>query len=74
MFDVKVPDPTSTTGETKRRRKIPHSGIPAMIKLAEGTFWIGAFSLFSTWYSVDFTLSDGFLEYNFLGRYPVLHS
>lgn len=69
MFDVKVPDPKSSTGGTKRRRKIPHSGLPATIKLVEGTIWLGVFSLFSSWYSVDFALSDAFLKYNFFRRY-----
>lgn len=68
MFDVKVPDPKSATG-TKRRRKIPRSGIPATIKLVEGTVWMGLFALFSSWYSVEFALSDGFLKYSFLKRY-----
>ena len=68
MFDVKVPDPKSTTGGTKRRRKIPHSGLPATLKLGEGTLWLAAFSLFSSWYSVQFALSDQFLQYSFLRR------
>jgi lysophospholipid acyltransferase len=69
MFDVKVPDPKSSTGATKRRRKIPHSGVPATIKLVEGTLWLAAFSLFSSWYSFEFTLGDEFLKYSFLRRY-----
>ena len=71
MFDVKVPDPKSATG-TKRRRKIPRSGVPATIKLVEGTVWLGLFALFSSWYSVEFALSDGFLKYSFLRRYFLL--
>lgn len=73
MFDVKVPDPKSTTGGTKRRRKIPRSGLPATIKLAEGTFWLVGFALFSTWYTVEFALSDQFLEYSFLRRFSSLY-
>jgi lysophospholipid acyltransferase len=72
MFDVKVPDPKSQTGGTKRRRKIPHSGLPATLKLAEGTFWLIAFAAFSNWYSVGFVLSDAFLKYGFLRRYSIL--
>src|SRR5271170_610637 len=67
MFDVKVPDPKSTGG-TKRRRKIPHSGIPATIKLIEGTLWLVAFAVLSRWFYPKFMLSDDFLQYNFLQR------
>jgi lysophospholipid acyltransferase len=69
MFDVKVPDPKSTTGGTKRRRKIPHSGVPATMRLIEGSCWFAAFAVFSTYFSVDFILSDAYLQYNFLKRY-----
>jgi lysophospholipid acyltransferase len=68
MFDIKVPDPNSTTGGTKRRRKIPRSGIPATMKLAEGTFWLVMFVVFSSLYNVQFALSDEFLKYGFLRR------
>ena len=71
MFDVKVPDPKSATG-TKRRRKIPSSSIPATIKLAEGTFWLILFTLFSSLYSVEFALSDKFLKYTILRRYSAV--
>jgi len=67
MFDVKVPDPKSSTG-SQRKRKIPHSGWPATFKLVEGTIWLGLFSLMSGWYSVTFALSDEFLKYSFLRR------
>jgi lysophospholipid acyltransferase len=71
MFDVKVPD--SNTGGTKRRRKIPRSGIPATLKLVEGTSWLVAYIVFSSLYSTEFTLSDAFLEYSFIRRYPPKH-
>jgi lysophospholipid acyltransferase len=72
MFDVKVPDPKSTTGGTKRRRKIPHSGVPAIIKLIEGSLWLAAFGLLSRWFNPEFMLSDNFLQYSFLRRYNPL--
>jgi lysophospholipid acyltransferase len=68
MFDVKVPD--SNTGGTKRRRKIPRSGIPATLKLVEGTSWLIAYIVFSMLYTTEFTLSDAFLEYSFIRRCP----
>lgn len=73
MFDVKVPDPKSTTGGNKRRRKIPLSGLPATKKLVEGTFWLIGFALFSTRYTVEFSLSDQFLKYGFLRRFSSLY-
>ena len=69
MFDVKVSD--SSTGVTKRRRKIPRSGIPATLKLAEGTFWLIAYTVFSMLYTVEFSLSDEFLKYSFIRRSKV---
>jgi lysophospholipid acyltransferase len=68
IFDVKVPDRMSTSGETRRCRKIPHSGLPATLKLAEGTFWLVVYALLSSSCTVEFALSDQFLKYNFLRR------
>jgi lysophospholipid acyltransferase len=68
MFDVFVQDKKSKTGTTRKRR-VPRSGIPATIKLAEGTFWLIMVSLFSSLYSVEFALSDEFLNYSFLRRF-----
>ena len=67
MFDVVVRDKTSKTG-TVRKRKIPRSARPATMKLLEGTVWLIFFSLFSSWYSAAFALSDDFLQYGFLRR------
>ena len=72
MFDVKVPDPKSGSGATKRGRRIPRSGIPAMFKLAEGTFWLSAFAISSGRYTVGFALSDEYLKYSFLRRFDFL--
>jgi lysophospholipid acyltransferase len=68
MFDVNVPDSKSATG-VKRRRKIPHSGIPATIKLAEGTFWLIMTVVFGSRFDYHFALSDEFLKYSFLKRF-----
>ena len=65
MFDIEMLD---KKGVLRKRRKIPRSGRPAMLKGLTGLIWIGLFVKFSSWYTLDFTLSDGFIKYNIVRR------
>lgn len=68
MFDVPANvDPTKKP-PTRKKRKIPRSATPAMLKLAGGLLWILLFLNFSKWYFWEHMLGDEFLTYSFLRR------
>ncbi|KAF2854267.1 MBOAT family protein-like protein [Plenodomus tracheiphilus IPT5] len=53
---------------TRKKRKIPRSGLPATIKGVYGTLWLFAFLKFSAWYQPSFYLGDEYMKYNFFRR------
>ncbi|KAK6362044.1 lysophospholipid acyltransferase [Orbilia blumenaviensis] len=65
MFDVEVLD---KQGVIRKRRRIPRSGRPALRKAMVGLIWIGLYVKASSMFTVDFTLSDGFLGHNVIWR------
>lgn len=65
MFDVEQLD---KKGILRKRRKIPRSGKPALFKAVSGLIWMGLFVKFSSWYTVPFVLSDGYVQYNIIRR------
>ncbi|KAI3336554.1 MBOAT family protein [Xylariaceae sp. AK1471] len=73
MFDVPVAIDPAKRPPTRKKRKIPRSGTPAMWKLASGLIWIFAFLNLGKWYSPDVLFSDRFTTYSFLRRIFVLH-
>lgn len=73
MFDIpKSVDPAKKP-PTRRKRKIPRSGTPAMIKLVTGFSWLLLFIWLSTWFSPESLLGDSFVSHNFLVRLLFLH-
>jgi lysophospholipid acyltransferase len=58
---------------TRKKRKIPRSGTPAMWKLAGGLVWILAFLTCSKWYDWKVMLTDEFMTSSFLHRVFFLH-
>jgi lysophospholipid acyltransferase len=68
MFDLPAGVDPSKAPPTRKKRRIPRSGTPAMIKLASGIFWVVAFLVLGAKYSGDFLLSDEFLQAGFLKR------
>ena len=72
MFDVpKGVDPTKGP-PTRKKRRIPRSGTPAMIKAIIGLAWIFLFLKFSAWYNAELVLGDQYLQYGFLRRVWIL--
>ncbi|KAK6541635.1 lysophospholipid acyltransferase [Orbilia ellipsospora] len=65
MFDVEV---TDKKGAVRKRRRIPRSGRMATRKAVVGLIWIGLFVKASSMFTVEFALSDGFLNYSILHR------
>ncbi|KAI0166400.1 MBOAT family protein [Xylariaceae sp. FL1272] len=73
MFDVPASVDPAKRAPTRKKRKIPRSGTPAMWKLGSGLFWILAFLNLSKWYSSDVLFSDRFMTYSFIRRLVILH-
>ncbi|KAI2630605.1 MBOAT-domain-containing protein [Hypoxylon sp. NC1633] len=73
MFDVPATvDPTKRP-PTRKKRKIPRSGTPAMWKMASGLIWIWLFLNLSKWYSPEVLLGDHYPTVGFLRRVFIMH-
>lgn len=59
MFAVPASVDPAKRPRTRRRRKIPRSGTPAMLKMAAGLAWIGLFLVLSGYYPTSALLGDG---------------
>jgi len=68
MFTLPPGTDPSKAPPTRKKRKIPRSGMPATIKGAYGTLWLVAFIKFSSWYYPAFYLGDEYMQYNFFRR------
>ncbi|KAI1497505.1 MBOAT, membrane-bound O-acyltransferase family-domain-containing protein [Biscogniauxia marginata] len=73
MFEVPASVDPAKKPPTRKKRKIPRSGTPAMWKLASGLTWIFLFVNFGKWYSPDVLFSDRYMTYNFFRRIFILH-
>ncbi len=58
---------------TRKKRKIPRSGTPAMWKLATGIFWILLFLQLSPIYYNELLTGSKYMDYGFLQRVFILH-
>ncbi|KAF5854615.1 hypothetical protein GGP41_007471 [Bipolaris sorokiniana] len=68
MFTLPPGTDPSRAPPTRKKRKIPRSGVPAAIKAAYGTLWLVAFIKFSSWYYPAFYLGGEWMHYTFLRR------
>ncbi|GAO45998.1 MBOAT-domain-containing protein [Saitoella complicata NRRL Y-17804] len=68
MFDIPSPSPSKSSAPHKKRRRIPHSLIPALRRGAEGVFWLILFLKFASWYSTTYALSPAFASLPFWRR------
>ena len=72
MFDVPKGVDPSKAPPTRKKRRIPRSGTPAMMKAITGLVWIFLFLKFSAWYTAELILGDHYLQYGFLRRVWIL--
>ncbi|KAI4215073.1 MAG: hypothetical protein LQ351_002388 [Letrouitia transgressa] len=72
MFDLPPGSDPKTAPPTRKQRRIPRSGTPAVKKAVTGIFWIFLFLKFSTWYNADLVLGDQFMKYGLLRRIWIL--
>ncbi|KAK4157882.1 MBOAT, membrane-bound O-acyltransferase family-domain-containing protein, partial [Chaetomidium leptoderma] len=73
MFEVPADVDPAKKPPTRRKRKIPRSGTPAMVKLATSLAWVFLFLKLSEYFDHNVLLQDSYLEYGFLRRLFVLH-
>ncbi|XXG96711.1 CAAX prenyl protease [Hypoxylon texense] len=73
MFDVPATIDPAKKPPTRKKRKIPRSGTPAMLKMASGLVWIYLFLNLSKWYSHEVLLGDYFMTIGFLRRVFTMH-
>ncbi|KAK3357450.1 MBOAT, membrane-bound O-acyltransferase family-domain-containing protein [Lasiosphaeria hispida] len=73
MFEVPAAvDPTKKP-PTRRKRRIPRSGTPAMIKLVTGLAWTLLFIKLEGYFSPGVLLEPEYEEYSFIRRLLILH-
>jgi lysophospholipid acyltransferase len=68
MFTLPPGTDPSKAPPTRKKRKIPRSGMPAFMKGVYGTLWLIAFIKFSSWYYPAFFLGGEYMQYNFFRR------
>jgi lysophospholipid acyltransferase len=73
MFELPAGTDPSKKPPTRKKRKIPRSGIPATWKAATGIFWILAFLKLSGFYYPDLFIADKFTTYAFSRRVFMLY-
>ena len=73
MFDVPANIDPSKRPRTRKKRRIPRSGTPAVLKLLTALVWIFSFLKLSAYFPPQHLLSDKYMTYGFLRRLLVLH-
>jgi len=73
MFEVPANVDPAKKPPTRRKRKIPRSGTPAMLKLVTSLIWIFAFLQLSAHFDHTVLLEDSYMQYGFLRRLFILH-
>jgi lysophospholipid acyltransferase len=68
MFDLPPGMDPAKAPPTRKKRRIPRSGTPAVWKLATGVMWILAFLQFTTHFNSEIVLSKHFRDFNFFKR------
>lgn len=68
MFEVPAGVDPSKKPRTKKNRKIPRSGTPAMWKAAGGAFWIVLYLKFSAFIYPEVFTGEKYLQFGFLKR------
>ncbi|KAK0722362.1 MBOAT, membrane-bound O-acyltransferase family-domain-containing protein [Lasiosphaeria miniovina] len=73
MFDVPVTVDPSRKPPTRRKRRIPRSGTPAMVKLLTGALWLVVFLKLSPTFYPEVLSEQRFLEHGFVRRLLIMY-
>lgn len=74
LFEVPPGTDPSKAPPTRKKRKIPRSGTPAMKKATIGLVWIFVFLQLGSIYNQDAVLDSSFMEYSFARRVWTLYA
>lgn len=74
LFEVPPGTDPSKAPPTRKKRKIPRSGTPAMKKATIGLVWIFVFLQLGSIYNQDAVLDSSFMEYSFVRRVWTLYA
>jgi len=73
LFDVPPGTDPSKIPPTRKKRKIPRSGWPAIKKAIIGLLWIFAFLQLGAYYHPGVVLDESFVQYSFPRRVWIVH-
>ncbi|KAK3076986.1 hypothetical protein LTS18_011490, partial [Coniosporium uncinatum] len=73
MFNLPEGTDPSKAPPTRKKRRIPRSGTPALIKAATGLAWIFAFLQLVGRYDPEYMLGDQYMKHTFLKRVFIMH-
>ena len=73
LFDVPPGTDPSKIPPTRKKRKIPRSGWPALKKAIIGMLWIFAFLKLGAYYDPSVVLDENFMQYSFPRRVWIVH-
>ena len=68
MFEVPPGTDPAQAPRMRKKRRIPRSGTPAIIKAVTGLVWIVLFLKLNDWYNQSLVLGSDFMKYGFLRR------
>lgn len=73
MFDPPVDGDPRKRAPTRKKRRIPRSGMPAALKAVSGLTWILLFLVMSRFFPADAIMGARFASHSFLARIVILH-
>lgn len=73
MFDVPASTDPLKKAPTRKKRKIPRSATPAILKMLTGLGWVLTFLGLSSYYYGDFLTGPEYMRYSFPRRVFILH-
>lgn len=74
VFEVPSGIDPAKAPPTRKKRKIPRSGTPAMWKAGTGVFWSVLFLIFSGYYYPEAMLDDGYMKHSFTKRVWIMYA
>lgn len=73
MFDVPAGVDPSKKPPVRKKRRIPRSGTPAMLKAVTGLVWVGLFVLLSGKFSHEQLTQDSYMTHGFIKRVFIMY-
>ncbi|KAM3459826.1 hypothetical protein MY5147_001426 [Beauveria neobassiana] len=74
MFDIPAGVDPSKKPPSRKKRRIPRSGTPALIKALTGLVWVGLFVLLAGYFNHQVLISDTYMQKGFLNRVFIMYA